>query len=204
MCLSKHFKKEDYEKINERGKCLYKSCILKGEDIDSKLCSEGWKNWSAGWSNGAKISIFNLCKFIWVSSGARPSTLVSFWIALGQVYPCPTHVPWFFQSSWDPISLYVGKKVKKIVCVKNFLRRKLYYFTWKIASLDISYCHPIHPIKFENENCITRWSVLSCYPQYKNEKYCQVMHSTKIKKMKRRIIDKWKDFLNPILFFMAG
>ena len=30
------------------------------------------------------------------------------------------------------------------------------------------------------------------------------MHSTKIKKMKRRIIDKWKDFLNPILFFMAG
>ena len=44
MCLSKNFKKEDYEKINERGKCLYKSCILKWEDIDSKLCSEGWKN----------------------------------------------------------------------------------------------------------------------------------------------------------------
>ena len=78
MCLSKHFKKEYYEKINERGEFLFTSCILKGANIDSKLCFEGWKNWGAGWPNEAKISIFNLFKFLWVSSAARPSTLVSF------------------------------------------------------------------------------------------------------------------------------
>ena len=33
MCLSKHFKKEDYESINESGRCLYKSNVLKGEIV---------------------------------------------------------------------------------------------------------------------------------------------------------------------------
>ena len=33
MCLSKHFKKEDYENINESGRCLYKSNVLKGEIV---------------------------------------------------------------------------------------------------------------------------------------------------------------------------
>ena len=36
--------------------------------------------------------------------------------------------------------------------------------------------------------------ILSRHAQYKDEN----------EKMKRRIIDNWKDFLNPILFFMAG
>ena len=33
MRLSKHFKKEDYERINKSGRCLYKSCVLKGEIV---------------------------------------------------------------------------------------------------------------------------------------------------------------------------
>ena len=109
----------------------------------------------------------------------------------------------FLDSTWPSLSLpdsramifsvFLGSHVivcvknyvKKIVCVKK--RQKLHYFTWKIASLDISYCHPIHPIKFENENSITRWSILWCYPQYKNEKYCDVIQSTNMKKK------RWKD-----------
>ena len=151
MCLSKHFKKEYYEKIHKRGKCLFTSCILKGANIDSKLCFEGWKNWSAGWPNEAKISIFNLFKILWVSSGARPTQ-----------YPRE-----FLDSTWPSLSLpdsraiilsvFVGSHiivcvknyVKKIVCVKKKMRRNLHYFAWKIASLDISYCHPIHPINLK-------------------------------------------------------
>ena len=155
MCLSKHLRK-DFEKINERGKCLFKNCILKGANIDSKLCSEGWKNWSTGWSNEAKISSFNLFEFLWVSSGARPR------------YPRE-----FLDSTWPSLSLpdsramilsvFVGSHI--IVCVKNYVKKivcvkkietKIALLNMKIASLDISYCHPIQPIKFDNENCITR------------------------------------------------
>ena len=41
---------------------------------------------------------------------------------------------------------------------------------------------------------VQKWKILSRHAQYKGEK----------EKMKRRIIDKWKDFLNPILFFLTG
>ena len=41
---------------------------------------------------------------------------------------------------------------------------------------------------------VQKWKILSRYAQYKDEK----------EKRKRLIIDKWKDLLNPILFFMAG
>ena len=35
MCLGKQFKKEEYEKIDERRKCWFKSCILKAETIEA-------------------------------------------------------------------------------------------------------------------------------------------------------------------------
>ena len=57
--------------------------------------------------------------------------------------------------------------------------------------------------KWKLHNTMINIVMLSTVPKWK---YCHVMHSTrmKMKKMKRRIIDNWKDFLNPILFFMAG
>ena len=104
MCMSKYFKKEDYEKINERGNVIQKLYSERGK-YWFKISYEGRKNWSAGWSNEAKTSILNLFKFLWVLSGARPRCPREF---LDSTWPCLS-LPGsrFFQSSWDPISLYV-------------------------------------------------------------------------------------------------